>query len=1198
MLELMKAIHYFVIVLFLITNTYNYAQNIQEKKGMEGNPFNFTSFAQIPDATPSPLWRELNKGYENHPEFGKLPHNAPCEDCIELLGKRTADFRHFVKEEDTTVFFVQQANKALHVEKNGYLVSINHHLKDKGNFLESSNFHNTISFYPTNNQVSMYCSQLNKSFDFNQWTLYKTVNGNKELIAKANWSSFTAGDNGLFVNNIFEGIDAELVVLQGGVKTNFVVRDISHFGEFNELIFSDYIQNQNNDITLAFENDPFLNSQKGKVIISSNNKSIATYNEGIAYSLAEPKEKNTPIIYSLNENHLEMKLGYSWLKETLKLGKVVVDPIVTGTNTLAQVAITGSMYNTSCGFDNSCNYNLTVPAPANATFDDVFWSFEYIAQGACWLNEGATRFATGSCVSPGQTGFFWFCNQIGGGTCAGNNISVFNDLGSCLPAPACTPQNVDFTLQFFRSCWGPTGCDNSCIGANSPWTMTIQGQTIAYSNVTNPVTVSATTVCQGDAITATTSGQNGVPPYTYEWSFDPSGTPVVATGASANITFPTAGNVTLYSIVTDACGNEVVESVNITVEAAPTLTVTATELEICVGESTTISASGGGTTYNWDNGLGAGASHTVSPTTTTTYNVTSASASGCPAAGSIEIVVNPLPTVNAGNNITVCEGDEVTLTATGNATNYTWDNGVTNGVSFTPPNGVTTYTATGSLLGCENQDAVTVTVQPEINFTVTGTDPTDCNVNDGQLTFSGLPPNQQVEITFTFNGNVVGPNTYTVDGAGNVIISNLAAGNYNNFGISINNCLSENTNPVVLSNPSGSTVTAPADQTICAGDEITLTANTSGGTVTWSGGVTDGVPFTPPVGTNTYIVTVDLNGCTNTDQVTITVNGPTVSIDNIQNPTCFGADDGAATANPSGGSTPYTYQWSPSGGNAATATGLGGGTYTVSVTDADGCTTSESVTLTEPDAIVLDGDTEPSECGEETGSISVTASGGAGGFSYNWSPNVSNSANATDVPAGDYEITVSDANGCSETINLTVGQLNNIDVFIIPDNATIDFGQSVILTVETDPTSTIVSYNWTPSNGLSCTNCGNPTATPSQTTTYTVSIVTDDGCEGQAQVTIEVIRECEETFIPTIFSPNNDGINDELCVIGDCVSDIELSIYNRWGERVYQTTDPKACWRGNHKGRPVNSGVFSFKARILLVDGTEIEESGNITLVR
>lgn len=1170
----------------------------ESKEGMEFKPHNFTHFHVAHQSDNMELWRSLNKGFENHPELGILPKNAPCENCIELLAKRTLDSRHYLSAHDTTVFFVQKGNQPLHHEVDGFLQTIDHRLKN-GNLLRSSNFFNTIGIDPNNESVYITCDKTGEHFYFNNWSLFRKHNGELTHIAKANWSNYTAGDDGVLIKNIFPSIDAELIVYRGALKTNFIVRDIVHFGNFDELIFVDEIENMFDAIELQFENDVSADKKVGNVHVKHKNNVLAKYGEGFAYGQNNPKNTSVPLVYSLNKNKLNIHVEATWLKETLEDGNVIIDPLVTGSNTLAQAAINGSMYNTSCGFDNSCDYNLTVPAPANATFDDVFWSFEYIAQGICVLADGATRFSTGSCVSPNQTGFFWFCNNpFFGGTCAGNNISVFDDLGGCLPAPSCNPQNVEFTLQFFRSCWGPMGCDNSCIGANAPWTMTIQGQTIAYSNVTSPVTVSSTTVCQGDAITATTLGQNGVPPYTYEWSFDPSGTPVVATGASANITFPNAGNVTLYSIVTDACGNEVVESVNITVEAAPSLTVSATSTEICQGQSTTISASGGGATYNWDNGLGAGASHTVSPSVTTTYNVTSASASGCPAAGNIEIIVNPLPTVNAGSNITVCEGDEVTLNASGNATSYTWTGGVTDGVPFTPPSGVTTYTVTGDLNGCQDQDNLTVTVQPEINFTVTGTDPSGCGISDGQITLSNLPPNQTVQITYTYNGNVVGPSNFTVDGAGNVIIPSLLAGNYTNFIVDFNGCASQNTGAVALTDPNAPTITVPNDQAICQGDEITLTATVSGGNVTWTGGVTDGVPFSPPAGTTTYTATVNDNGCTNSASVTITVNELSVSIDNEQQPSCFGSEDGTATAVPSGGNDPFTFQWSPTGGSSATGSGLGAGVYTVTVTDANGCSATETVTLTNPDAIVLNAESTASECGEETGSATITATGGAGNFSYSWSPNVSAGTTANDIATGDYEVTVTDANGCSEVINVTVEQLNSIDVFIIPDNAIIDFGQSVVLSVETDPASTITNYSWSPSTGLSCSNCANPTASPGQTTVYTVSIITDEGCTGQAQTLIEVIRECEETFIPTIFSPNNDGINDELCIIGDCVQEVVLNIYNRWGERVYQTTDPTACWRGNHRGKPVNAGVFTFKANIILVDGTEIEEAGNITLIR
>jgi hypothetical protein len=139
------------------------------------------------------------------------------------------------------------------------------------------------------------------------------------------------------------------------------------------------------------------------------------------------------------------------------------------------------MYNASCNFTNSCNYNLTVNTPANATLTNVLWSFTYSAAGLCWLEDGAVRFTTGGCVSPGGAGFYWFCNLTGGGTCAGTNVPIFTDLSACLPAPSCAPVPVTFTMQFFRGCWGAAGCNSACVGAATPWTMTIEGNTLTIS---------------------------------------------------------------------------------------------------------------------------------------------------------------------------------------------------------------------------------------------------------------------------------------------------------------------------------------------------------------------------------------------------------------------------------------------------------------------------------------------------------------------------------------------------------------------------------------------------------------------------------------------------------------------------------------------------------------------------------------------
>jgi gliding motility-associated-like protein len=157
-------------------------------------------------------------------------------------------------------------------------------------------------------------------------------------------------------------------------------------------------------------------------------------------------------------------------------------------------------------------------------------------------------------------------------------------------------------------------------------------------------------------------------------------------------------------------------------------------------------------------------------------------------------------------------------------------------------------------------------------FTLAGTDPTECGFADGFITISGLTATTDYELTYNGGGTA----TITTDGAGEYSITGLSAGTYTGFAVGLTSCPAcETTNgsSISLSDPNPPAVTAPADMDICEGTEITLTAtNPDGATITWNNGVTDGVAFTPGVGTVTYTVTANLEGCINSDVVVVRVN--------------------------------------------------------------------------------------------------------------------------------------------------------------------------------------------------------------------------------------------------------------------------------------------------------------------------------------
>jgi hypothetical protein len=323
-------------------------------------------------------------------------------------------------------------------------------------------------------------------------------------------------------------------------------------------------------------------------------------------------------------------------------------------------------------------------------------------------------------------------------------------------------------------------------------------------------------------------------------------------------------------------------------------------------------------------------------TTNTTYatvsdnpvNVTVTDINGCTGfSASVYVTENVLPSVSAGADISVCANTQITLSGTG-ATYYIWDNGVLDGVPFTPPAGVTTYTVTGTDdNGCTASDEVIVTVN-SLPVVSAGADITECAGN--QITLSGLGATSYIWDNGVINGVPFTPpagiTTYTVTGTDD------------------NNCTASD-EIIVTVNPLP-VVSAGADITECAGTQITL-SGTGATTYVWDNGVINGVTFTPPVGITTYTVTgTDNNGCTASDEIIVTVSPLPVITTSSNSPVCEGSQ---LELFAEGGTQ---YEWSgPAGFTSieqnpviANVTNAYAGTYYVTVTDAYGCTgTAETI---------------------------------------------------------------------------------------------------------------------------------------------------------------------------------------------------------------------------------------------------------------
>jgi gliding motility-associated-like protein len=611
--------------------------------------------------------------------------------------------------------------------------------------------------------------------------------------------------------------------------------------------------------------------------------------------------------------------------------------------------------------------------------------------------------------------------------------------------------------------------------------------------------------------------------------------------------------------------------------------------------SATASASGGTGPYNYSwNTTPSQAGPTASGLSSGNYTVTVTDANNCTGTQSVTITQPSGFTVSVAGSNPTCNGGTGSATASitsgGTAPfNFVWSpSGGSNATANNLAPGPYTVNVTDAS-GCTSQGTVQITEPTSMTLTMSST-PASCSSNNGSASVSVTGGTGSYTYSWSPSGGSgptttpVGMGTYTVtvtDGA---------------------NCTAQNT--VQVTEASGMVLTMNSSPTQCTTNTGTASVMVSGGSgsyeYSWapSGGTN---ATTTPVGQGTYTVTVtdQTSGCQAQDNVVVgVVNSPTISVINSQNVTCNGLGNGSAQVQATGGTTPYTFTWSPSGVTGASVTNLAPGTHTVTVTDYAGCKDQTQIIITQPTPfVVTDTVITHATCGFDDGSISITASGGTLGYSYNWTPSVSTSNSASNLASGTYDVVVSDAMGCSVNLSLDV----NAGTFFIdayPETSVIDLGGSVNLNVYVDPTVTVDTFFWTPTNGLSCTTCLNPVASPTETTSYIISVISDNGCIATDTVTIVVIQPCGEVFVPNIFSPNGDGLNDLECVMGDCVTSVDFKIYNRWGETVFSSDSQANCWDGTFRGKPVQTGVYVYKLTATLNTGEQILKSGNINVTR
>ncbi len=528
---------------------------------------------------------------------------------------------------------------------------------------------------------------------------------------------------------------------------------------------------------------------------------------------------------------------------------------------------------------------------------------------------------------------------------------------------------------------------------------------------------------------------------------------VVNLGSSSGNVSVTAGN---------ACGSSLPSTLAITIIPPPILTVTSSASTICLGGSSTLSVSGS-STYTWQPGNLIGSTIVVSPLSNTTYTVTGTSSIGCVSVDTITITVNPLPLVTANATAAIlCAGNSVTLTG-GGASTYTWNNNVIDAISFVPT-ATSTYIVTGTdANGCINTATTTVTINPLPTVTATSSSASVCTGGSVTLTGGGAS-------TYTWDNNVIDAVSFIPTTTTTYMVTGTDANGCVNIA---STTVTVNALPIVTLGP---------DLVQCDGI-IIFNAGNIGSTYLWNNASTSQTISVSNSGTYSVLVT-DVNGCTNSDTVMATIYPlPVVALgaDIIQ---CGG------TIILNAGNPGSTYLWSNTN-TSQTISVSNSGTYSVLVTDVNGCTNSDTMMAIFNAPPIVSLGPNIIQCG---GNAILDA--GNIGSTYLWN-NASTTQTITVSTSGTFIVVVTDVNGCvgSDTVAVTINGPPTItasasSVVVCVDDATVSLTGT--------PTGGVWSGPGVTGSSLS------PTAAGVGLQTAIYSYTDANGCEGIASVNVQV----------------------------------------------------------------------------------------------
>ncbi|GEM_PF-2062060 len=492
----------------------------------------------------------------------------------------------------------------------------------------------------------------------------------------------------------------------------------------------------------------------------------------------------------------------------------------------------------------------------------------------------------------------------------------------------------------------------------------------------------------------------------------------------------------------------------------------------------------------------------------------------------------------------------------------------------------------------------TIADKAPINL-ITNQTPASCNAADGIIVIGVIEGNSAY--TFSWEDD---PNRTTA------IATNLAKGNYTVTVFDAEGCSATNT--ITLEEKEGINLVTSTTPVICAeestGSATVVATGGSGNFIyLWDDPAAQESPTAQNLAAGDYMVLViDNNGCEKTRSITVPDNTIPVAINfEKKDISCFGANDGQITTLVNSTSNSLTYQWS--NGEAATSlTNIAANRYQLTITDENGCTHEEAITITEPTELFAETIFDPITCpGRNDGVLTILPMGGTPPYFFSEDGRRFTTKNEFfDLTPGNYEPAIKDANNCTVPIApIKVEEALPLSISI--DNLELKAAIPQEITPIINNGNGELTYTWSGNNldDLSCIDCLSPTITPTNSQLYKLIVVDKNGCEATTRIRV-LVEKNQQIFVPTGFTPNGDGANDRLTVHGiEGTEILSFKIFDRWGELVFVTdsfeaNDLSAGWDGYYKGKPMNTNVFAWIVEARFSDGTLKLEKGHSTLIR